>query len=78
MLYVGAGLMDNLAMQLNFPVDLVAVRGSGATPARKNLARRKDKNDNKDNLIGKKLIIWCFTAREFTEGQGWLKVNVVK
>jgi hypothetical protein len=72
MLYVGAGLMDNLAMQLNFPVDLVAVRGSGATSARKNLARRKD------NLTGKKLVIWCFTAREFTEGQGWSKVNVVK
>ncbi len=72
MLCTGAGLADNLAMQLNFPVDLVAVRGSGATPARKNLARRKD------NIAGKKLIIWCFTTREFTEGQGWSKVTVVK
>lgn len=72
MLYKGAGLADQLAMQLGFPVDLVAVRGSGATPARRNLARRKD------NLAGKKLVIWCFTTREFTEGQGWSKVTVVR
>jgi len=72
MLYTGAGLADQLARQLSFPVDIVAVRGSGATPARKNLARRQD------NLAGKRLIIWCFTTREFTEGQGWAKVTVVR
>ncbi len=72
MLATGAGLPDQLAKQLGFPVDLVAVRGSGATPARKSLARRQD------NLAGKKLIIWCFTTREFTEGQGWGKVTVVR
>lgn len=72
MLYSGAGLADSLALQLGFPVDLVAVRGSGATPARKNLSRRKD------DLAGKKLVIWCFTTRELTEGQGWSKVAVVR
>ncbi len=69
---VGAGLPDQLAFELGFPVDVVAVRGSGATPARRNLARRKD------NLAGRRLIIWCFSSREFTEGQGWSKVPVVK
>lgn len=72
MLYQSAGLFDHLALQLGFAPDLVAVRGSGATPARRNLSRRKD------NLAGKKLIIWCFTTREFTDGQGWSKVTVVR
>lgn len=68
----GAGLPDQLALELGFPVDVVAVRGSGATPARRNLARRKD------NLAGRQAVVWCFSAREFTEGQGWAKVQVVK
>jgi len=62
----GAGLADHLANELGFPVDLVAVRGSGATPSRITLLRRRD------NLAGKKVVIWCMSVREFTEGaQGW-------
>jgi alginate O-acetyltransferase complex protein AlgJ len=62
----GAGLADHLANELGFPVDLVAVRGSGATPSRITLLRRRDK------LAGKKVVIWCMSVREFTEGaQGW-------
>jgi alginate O-acetyltransferase complex protein AlgJ len=73
MLARSAGLPDQLAYALGTPVDLVGVRGSGATPARINLARRRD------NLAGKKLVIWCFTVREFTESpQGWRKVPVVR
>ena len=68
----GAGLADHLACQLGFPVDLVASRGSGATPSRGSLARRRD------NMKGKKLVIWCISVREFTEGQGWGKVPVIK
>lgn len=68
----GAGLADQLALELGFPVDVVGVRGSGATPARINLLRRKD------NLAGKKLVIWCFSAREFTEATGgWRLVPVI-
>lgn len=70
---VGAGLADQLAHQLGFPVDLVASRGSGATPSRISLARRRD------NMKGKKLVIWCLSVREFTEaGQGWRKIPVIK
>jgi SGNH hydrolase-like domain, acetyltransferase AlgX len=69
---VGAGLPDLLAEGLGMPVDLVAVRGSGATAARWNLARRHD------NLAGKKLVIWCFTARDFTEAGHWDKVPVIR
>jgi alginate O-acetyltransferase complex protein AlgJ len=68
----GAGLADQLALELGFPVDVVGVRGSGATPARINLLRRKD------NLAGKKLVVRCFSAREFTEATGgWRLVPVI-
>jgi hypothetical protein len=69
----GAGFPENLAYHLGVNVDLVGVRGSGATPARVELARRRD------NMAGKKLVIWCFTVREYTESlSGWRKVPVVK
>ncbi|QXE90904.1 alginate O-acetyltransferase AlgX-related protein [Geomonas subterranea] len=68
-----AGLLDNLAFELGVRLDLIGVRGSGATPARVELARRKD------NMAGKKLAIWCFTVREYTESQtGWRKVPVIR
>jgi alginate O-acetyltransferase complex protein AlgJ len=67
----GAGLADHLAKELGFPVDLVAVRGSGATPSRINLLRRRD------NLAGKKVVVWCMSVREFTESaQGWRPLPV--
>ncbi|HEX2486652.1 MAG TPA: hypothetical protein VHQ66_15200 [Myxococcota bacterium] len=69
----GAGLADQLALELGFAVDVVAVRGSGATPARINLARRAGA------LAGKKLVVWCLAARDFSEAaQGWAKVPVVR
>jgi alginate O-acetyltransferase complex protein AlgJ len=68
----GAGLADQLAAELRAPLDVVGVRGSGATPCRINLMRRKD------NLAGKRTIIWCMSAREFTETTGWRKVPVVR
>ena len=76
MLATGAGLPDQLALELGFPVDLMAVRGSGATPARINLLRQV--RANPDYLKKKKLVIWCFSAREFTESSGWQKVPVVR
>jgi hypothetical protein len=68
----GVGLPDQLCHELGFPMDVVAVMGSGSTAARRSLSRRKD------NLAGKKLVIWCFSTREFTQGQGWPKVQVIK
>jgi len=41
MLAHGAGLADQLALELGFTVDPIAVRGSDATPARVNLCRRE-------------------------------------
>ena len=75
MLASGAGLADQLADNLGFAVDLIGVRGSGATPARVNLMRRV--RGDPTYLGKKKVVIWCFTVREFTEGSGWSKVPIV-
>ncbi len=66
---VGAGLPDQLSLELGVPVDLVAVRGSASTAARVNLFRRAQRDAA--YWGGKRLLIWCFAAREFTEGDGW-------
>ncbi len=70
----GAGLPDHLAAAFGAGIDLVGVRGSGATVPRIDLARRKD------NLKGKKLVIWCLSARQFTESNnGWMtRVPVIR
>ena len=72
----GAGLADQLALELGFAVDLIAVRGSGATPARTDLMRRARADSS--YLSKKKLVIWCFSAREFTESLGWQKVPLTR
>jgi len=54
---------------------LIGTRGSGATSVRVSLYRRARKDP--DYLAKKKMIVWCFAAREFTESdQGWDKVPV--
>ena len=70
----GSGLPDQLALELGTAVDLVAVRGSGATPARVNLLRRAQRDP--DYWEGKRVVIWCFSAREFTESDGWNLVPI--
>ena len=57
----GAGLADQLAAELGITVDVIGVRGSGATPARVNLLRRA--RADPAYLAGKKAVIWCFAAR---------------
>ena len=73
---VAAGLADRLAAELGIAVDVVGVRGSGATPARVNLMRRAKADPTL--LAGKKLVIWCFAAREFTESTGWSVLKLPK
>lgn len=65
----GAGLADQLVAELGMAVDVIGVRGSGATPARVNLLRRAKADPA--YLAGKKVVIWCFTVREFSESSGW-------
>jgi acetyltransferase AlgX (SGNH hydrolase-like protein) len=70
-----SGLLDQLAYETGFAPDLIGTRGSGATSVRVSLYRRARKDA--DYLAKKKVIVWCFAAREFTESdQGWDKVPV--
>ncbi len=69
----GAGLPEQLTYELGFPPDLVGVRGSGSTAARISLFRRRD------NLEGKRVVVWVFAARELTQSlDGWRKVPVIR
>ena len=70
-----SGLLDQLAYEIGFAPDLIGTRGSGATSVRVSLYRRARKDPG--YLAKKKVIVWCFAAREFTESdQGWDKVPV--
>lgn len=65
-----AGLADHLAVELGVPIDVLGVRGSGATPARLSLYRRA--SENPGYLDRKKIVVWIFAARDFTEAlNGW-------
>ena len=72
----GSGLADHLAWEAHRPIDVLGVRGSGATASRISLYRRGRRSEG--YLAGKKLIIWCLSARDFTEADGWRKVPLVK
>jgi len=65
----GAGITDQLAFLLSMPADVIGVRGSGATPARLSLYRKAQRTP--EYWKGKKVVVWCFAAREFTETDGW-------
>ena len=71
-----AGLLDQLANELGFAPDLIGTRGSGATAVRVSLYRRSHKDPN--YLAKKKMVIWCFSARELTEADGWARIPVSK
>jgi hypothetical protein len=72
----GAGLFDQLSADLEFPVDLIGVRGSGATPSRIKLYQRSRKEAL--FLEKKKIVLWCLSARELTGSGGWRKIPVAK
>jgi len=70
-----SGLLDQLAYETGIAPDLIGTRGSGSTSVRISLYRRARKDA--DYLTKKKIVVWCFAAREFTESdQGWDKVPV--
>ena len=69
MLAKGGGLADHLGVTLGGVPEVMAVRGSGATAVRVNLYRKARKEPT--FLAKKKVVIWCFAAREFTQSDGW-------
>ena len=75
MLAENAGLAECLAAELGMPVDRIGVKGSASTVVRMNLFRKAARDPAW--LAGKKLVVWCFSAREFTESAGgWVVVPV--
>lgn len=70
---VSAGLLAHLSRDLGFPLDRVGTQGSGTSAPRITLLKRKD------NLAGKKAIVWVFTARDFTANtDGWRLIPVIR
>ncbi len=77
MLTENAGLAECLASELKMPVDRIGVKGSASTVVRTNLYRKAAKDVAW--IKNKKVVIWCFSAREFTEStSGWVVVPVTK
>lgn len=68
----GAGLPDQLAAAIGGLPDVIAVLGSGATSSRVSLARRA--RADAGYLGKKKIVVWVFAGREFTEADSWKKV----
>jgi alginate O-acetyltransferase complex protein AlgJ len=63
-----AGISDHLALTLGLPVDLMAQRGSGAA-VRIALARRF--LGDPTAAARKRVLVYCFAARAFTESDAW-------
>ena len=61
----GAGVLDHLAVRYGLAPDLVGVRGSGLVQARKQLFFKAAAAPG--YWDAKKLVIWLFSAREFTQ-----------
>jgi len=61
----GAGVLDHLAVHYGLAPDLVGVRGSGLVQARKQLFYKAAAAPGYWDT--KKLVVWLFSAREFTQ-----------
>lgn len=70
----GAGLPEQVGALFGAMPEVVGVRGSGATSSRMQLARRV--RSEPDTLRGKKVVVWVFAGREFTEADMWKKVPI--
>ncbi len=68
-----SGLPHSLAFDLGFPVDVLSAAGGGANETRLNLARKI--RAEPEYLEGKRVVIWCFSARAFTNTRkGWIQI----
>ncbi|MBP7950559.1 MAG: hypothetical protein KA004_12980 [Verrucomicrobiales bacterium] len=63
----GAGLADHLQQRLGVPVGIVSSPGSGGDTARQQLARMAYRSPDIWKRL--RLVVWCFSVREITEGR---------
>ncbi len=67
-----AGFAQQLAFELGFHVDTMTTTGGGVNQARLNFIR--EVRGNPEYLVGKKVLLWTFTARTVLEVKaGWIK-----
>jgi hypothetical protein len=69
----GAGIVDHLTPALGYAPDVISNKGDGINAPRIKLYRDLKKNPNL--LKDKKLIIWCFAAKNFSQQQ-WNKLGL--
>jgi hypothetical protein len=70
---LSSGLPHSLAFELGFPVDVLSAAGGGANTSRLNLVRKV--RAEPEYLEGKRVVIWCFSARAFTNThEGWIPI----
>jgi alginate O-acetyltransferase complex protein AlgJ len=68
-----SGLPHSLAFEFGFPVDVLSAAGGGANTSRLNLVRKV--RAEPEYLEGKRVVIWCFSARAFTNTrEGWIPI----
>lgn len=67
MLATLGGFIDHLQVDLACPVEEITMQAGGADGPRVEIARTTSKNP--DFWVNKKIVIWVFTAREFTQGK---------
>ncbi len=68
-----SSLPHQLAFELGFPVDVLSTHGGGANETRLNLVRHTRSEPN--YLESKRVVIWCFSARAFTNTrEGWIPI----
>lgn len=73
MLATQAGFIDHLQEKLKLSVEEFSMQAGGADGPRRNLARATAANP--EFWANKKVVIWVFTAREFTQGR-WKELPV--
>lgn len=69
----GAGIIDHLTPALGYSPDVISTKGDGINAVRIKLYR--DMKKNPDLLKDKRVIIWCFAARNFSQ-QEWKAVKL--
>jgi alginate O-acetyltransferase complex protein AlgJ len=68
-----SALYHSLAFELGFPVDVLSSSGGGANESRLNLIRKF--RAEPEYLEGKRVVIWCFSMRSFTNTpKGWIPI----
>jgi len=66
-----AGLGEQLALRLGRSVDIIALNDGGVNTARASLARRRDP------LVGKRVVVWQFAARDLAVSNGdWQFIEI--